>query len=283
MKKLRKDHKAELWRFLQENPSWHTSKELAVIIGVSDRSIKRYAKDLADATAISVSSKGYRANQAAGADVSTSQDNDSDYTSIKRAILNDFTKASKQNIYDIADKFFLSESTAVKLLEELKEYVAPFLSLKRNGDEWTLIGSEINKRRIISDLLYRESAQSMIDTDSIQESFTDTHVAEIKQIIEKEALVKNVYLNQFDFNNVLLHVVIAVHRVKNGFMTRNSSASQSEVVQSASIKTSDTFGRDLISKVEDHEHLAFSPAPRHSLLNYTWQSQLHGIRWSQYG
>ncbi|NVY96154.1 helix-turn-helix domain-containing protein [Lactobacillus sp. DCY120] len=36
----------KLRHYLQINPGWHTSRELTLTLGVSHRSIKRYAKDL---------------------------------------------------------------------------------------------------------------------------------------------------------------------------------------------------------------------------------------------
>lgn len=265
---MHKDHKDELWRFLQANPGWHTSKELAVIIGVSDRSIKRYAKDLADIAAISVSKKGYRISQSKIASSKTHQDIESNYSNIKRVILNNFTQSPTQNVYDLAEKYFLSTSTIINLLLEIKEYAAQFaLSLHRHGDEWTLTGSEINKRRIISDLLYRESTQSLIDAELIQKSFSDVNVPAIKNIIQHEALVNDVYLNQFDFNNVLLHVVIAVHRVKNGFQTKKeTSEDSSSSLHINNIITNNTFGHNLISEVESTEKIEFSLAENKSLM-----------------
>ena len=104
MSYLRKDHKKELWDYLQNNPGWHTSNELAVVIGVSQRSIKRYAKDLIDATAIFVSNKGYKFNQKK---VNSTNNDNSGYESIKRVLTNEFTQQKKLNLYDVADQHSL--------------------------------------------------------------------------------------------------------------------------------------------------------------------------------
>ncbi|WP_054643009.1 helix-turn-helix domain-containing protein [Companilactobacillus kimchii] len=216
---MRKDHKKELWDYLQNNPGWHTSNELAVVIGVSQRSIKRYAKDLIDTAAIFVSSEGYKANQKK---VNSATKRNSDYESIKRVLINEFTQQKELNLYDLADQFYLSESTVLKLLREIQLYVKPFdLDLKQNGDSWSLLGSEMDKRKLISDILYRESKQTFIGNDTIQDSFPDINVTQISEAIKKLTMIENIYLNTFDFNNILLHIAIATHRIKNGYQSQN--------------------------------------------------------------
>jgi len=268
MSYLRKDHKKELWDYLQNNPGWHTSNELAVVIGVSQRSIKRYAKDLIDATAIFVSNKGYKFNQKK---VNSTNNDNSDYESIKRVLTNEFTQQKKLNLYDVADQLYLSESTVVKLFREIQQYVKPFeLELKQSGDDWALIGSEMNKRRLISDILYRESKQTFIGTKTIQESFPDIDVVQISNSIRRLTQLENIYLNTFDFNNILLHIAIATHRVKNGYQPQNTEGKtkyelKSDLLSDEKVIQETEFGNKLIDSVEDNEKIKFSDAERKSL------------------
>ncbi|GEO58354.1 BglG family transcription antiterminator [Companilactobacillus bobalius] len=265
---MRKDHKKELWDYLQNNPGWHTSSELAVVIGVSQRSIKRYAKDLIDTAAIFVSSEGYKANQKK---VNSTTKRNSDYESIKRVLINEFTQQENLNLYDLADQFYLSESTILKLLREIQLYVKPFdLELRQNGDNWSLLGSEMDKRKLISDILYRESKQTFIGNDTIQDSFPDINVIQISEAIKKLTMIENIYLNTFDFNNILLHIAIATHRIKNGYQSQNSEKDNDEktVIQNDNRENNQeqSFGNKLIDFVENAEHIHFSESERQSLI-----------------
>lgn len=260
---MRKDHKKALWEYLQANPGWHTSNELAVEIGVSTRSIKRYAKDLVDSSAIFVSEKGYKANQ----QQSLQKNSGMSYESVKRILTNEFTREDSLNIYDLSDRFYLSESTMIKLLREINDYFKNFnLNLKRSGDDWSLHGSEIDKRRVISDVLYKESGQTFIGSKTIQESFPDVDVKGLATRIKRLASFYNIYLNVFDFNNVLLHVTIATHRAKNGYQPQNKlSKNNSQKNEKIDKKQGSAFSTELINGIEENEKLKFSNEERQSL------------------
>lgn len=267
---LRKDHKSELLVYLQNNPGWHTSNELAVVIGVSQRSIKRYAKDLTDSAAIFGSEKGYEFNQQNSNQTVKSESINSDYGSIKRVLMNEFTQKDSLNIYDLSAEFYLSESTILKLIKEISKYVTQFgLELTQSGDSWSLNGSEMNKRKLISDILYRESRQSFIDQNSIEESFPDVDVQKISKHINGLAMASNIYLNTFDFNNILLHIAIATHRTKNGYHpisseTGNGINSNENIDEST--KQEKQFGIDLITNVEEISKIKFSYQEKLSLI-----------------
>lgn len=262
---LRKDHKSDLLTYLQNNPGWHTSNELAVVVGVSQRSIKRYAKDLIDSTAIFGSEKGYAINQKKVNQIIKKETSNFDYGSIKRLLLNEFTQNERLNIYDLSNELYLSESTVNGLINEMKDFVAQFgLKLKQSGDNWSLIGSEMNKRKLISEILYRESKQSFIGASSIEESFPDVNVKGISDEINQLTLTSNIYLNKFDFNNILLHIAIATHRIKNGYHP-NTTNEQPNETNTAS-KTTGDFGNKLITKVESIEEVKFSDEERQSLV-----------------
>lgn len=270
---MRKDHKSELLVYLQDNPGWHTSNELAVEIGISQRSIKRYAKDLIESTAIFGSEKGYAINQDKNQIQKKNDDNEQyDYESIKRLLLNEFTQKDSLNIYDLSSELYLSESTIIKLIDEIQSYVDPFdLKIVRNGDDFKLSGNEMDKRKIISDLLYKESRQTFIGTNTIEDSFPDVNVQEIAKSINGLAMASNIYLNTFDFNNVLLHIAIATHRSKNGYqpIKRNDNncknSKKPTTVPKESTELEIKFGENLIGRVESLNDIKFSTEEKDSL------------------
>ena len=269
---LHKNHKTELWNYLQANPGWHTSNELAVVIGVSKRSIMRYAKDLIDTSAIFVSDMGYKVNQDK---LDSSSDNivlnNTSYDGIKRVLVNEFTQKKVLNIYDLTGSFYLSESVLLKLMQEVQRYFENFdLEFSHSGAQWSLHGSEINKRRVISDILYKESEQSSVSSKIIQDSLPNINVSQLIEIIQKEVRSEKIYLNVFDFNNILLHIAVATHRTKNGYQVQNNyQKNQTNIVHNKTkVKNVQSlkFANKLIDQIEITEKVRFSDEERTSLI-----------------
>ncbi len=257
---MQTDHRDELRHYLQTNPGWHTSSELAVAIGVSTRSIKRYAKDLADSSAIFVSNKGYRYNPGEESKEQQSYYSDND---LVHMVANLLTTKEKISLYDLSDKYYLSESSIVKLMKNVEIYISRFnLELNREGEFYSLGGNEIAKRRMISDIVYQESNKAFMGSETIQNSFPDVDVKKLLQILRSETAKHDVYLNSFDFNNVLLHLVIAVNRTQNGYLP--GSSQNSRIVSKDSTRET-AFSTELIDKVQDETGEHFLPAERQSL------------------
>ncbi|MCO6542056.1 MAG: transcription antiterminator [Lactobacillus sp.] len=258
---MHKDHITEMLNYLQKNPGWHTSNELAMVVGVSKRSIKRYAKNLLESENIYVSNQGYCINQKKNT-CESKENNYYSYDSIQRLLINKLTQKDKLNIYDLSEDLYLSETTILKLLKKIQKYVKLFnLELFQSSNNWSLRGNEIDKRRLISDNLYKEYNQTFISTKIIEESFPDINVKEINNSIKKLACEENIYLNEFDFNNILLHVSIATHRIKNGYKSYESNKRRFEFSQKNTM-----FGSSLINLVEKIENIKFSIEERESLL-----------------
>ena len=255
---MQKDHRNELWRYLQANPGWHTSSELAVAIGVSTRSIKRYAKDLADSSAIFVSKKGYQANA-----YKTPVKVNNDANNMVHVLANNLTTKGSLNLYDICDRFYLSDSSVIKIMKIVAEYVKTFeLELTHKGADYSLKGSEIQKRRLISDVVYQESKNAFMGTDMIQDNFPDVDVHRISDVIKNQASRHNIYLNSFDFNNILLHLVIAVNRTMNGYAPRDRTVSDEN--RSTEVPHGD-FSGSLIDNVETVIAVHFLLSEKNSL------------------
>ena len=66
----------------------------------------------------------------------------------------------------------MSESVVINLLKEARLKVVNYdLKLEREGDFWKLTGSERNKRRMLSSLLYEESAQGLLSISVLETIF----------------------------------------------------------------------------------------------------------------
>lgn len=254
-----------LLTFLQQNPGWHTSKELATEIGVSVRTIKNYINNLRkDNKQIDAGNQGYRLINSSNFSPSLkSTYNDVPSTSEERInyIINYLiNEKSEINSYDLANQLFVSNSLILQDLQNVQRKVGRFgLSLKRNGDIWTLSGAERSKRSILSSLIYAETSGSFLNQSVIQLNFKNIDVEKVKKTIVSVCNANNIYLNTFDLNNFLLHLVIIIERVKQGNPIKNDSLEQSGGGNHSAID-------QVVFKIEKDLNLKFEPADTEELI-----------------
>lgn len=210
----------KLLQYLQKNPGWHTSQELAVEIGSSKRTIKNYISQLkSNNYSIKSSVRGYRF-QNHNVPPLVKNKNNVPNTAAERInyiinfLVND---ASTLNSYDLAENLFVSETTVLEDLKQIQRKVTAYgMSLKRDGDYWHLIGNEREKRSLLSSLIYEETTGTFMNQEIIQDNFPRIQVNLVRKAIVDACNKHNVYLNTFDLNNILLHFVIVISRLRQG-------------------------------------------------------------------
>lgn len=254
-----------LLKFLQENPGWHTSKELATELGVSVRTIKNYINNLRkDNKQIDAGNQGYKLVDSPNFSPSLKSTYDNvPSTSEERInfIINYLiNEKSRINSYDLANQLFVSNSLILQDLQNVQRKVGRFgLSLKRNGDTWTLAGTERAKRSLLSSLIYAETSGSFLNQSVIQLNFKNIDVDKIRKTIVNVCTSNNIYLNTFDLNNFLLHLVIIIERVKQGNPIRDEGLAQNGGAKQSAID-------QVIHRIEDNLGLKFEPADTNELI-----------------
>ncbi|MDF7639548.1 PTS sugar transporter subunit IIA [Lactobacillus sp. ESL0791] len=252
--------KDALLEYLRKYPGWHTSQELAVMLGVSNRTVKTYVQQLKQEGCEIVSgTKGYSLHN-------TDMLHDHEKNCVPRTskervnfIINFFVKnSSAVNLYDLSEKLFVSESAILQDFKKVQSKIKPFgLELQRNGDFWSLVGNESQKRHLLSSLIYSESAGSFNNQDIIQKNFPQIDVDKLKKIILEESSKENIYLNTFDVNNILLHFVIAIDRINQGHEINNGSVDFDF--------KNNKLGLQIVDRVADEFNIQFSVLDRYEL------------------
>ncbi|MBP2058484.1 lichenan operon transcriptional antiterminator [Lactobacillus colini] len=226
--------KSNLLSFMQQNSDWHTSNELAIEIGVSVRTIKNYINQLRDeGNQIDSSSQGYRFIYSKNNNSplyegmnpnSVPSTSDERINYIINYLVNE---KSEVNSYDLANQLFVSNTLILQDMKSVQRKVGRFgLSLRRHGDTWTLTGTERQKRSLLGALIYAETSGSFLNQSVIQLNFKNIDVDRIRQTVVDTCNTNNIYLNTFNLNNFILHLVIIIERVKQGnTITTNQSMS----------------------------------------------------------
>ncbi len=259
--------RVNLLKFLQQNPGWHTSKELAIDVGVSVRTIKTYINQLRkDKIKIESSEKGYKivSNNNEGAFFSGNNDYSNNIPTTSKERINYIinyliNEKSEVNIYDLANQLFVSESRLLQDMQNVQRKVGRFgLSLNRKGDNWSLIGSERQKRSLLSSLIYAETSGSFLNQSVIQLNFKNIDVDKIRKTTVDICNENNVYLNTFDLNNFLLHLVIIIERVRRGNLIKSDQITNVNLGNSTICK--------IVVDIEKRLNLEFEDADTNELI-----------------
>ena len=75
------------------------------------------------------------------------------------------------------------------------------------------MGSELNRRRLLSRVFRDESAQGFLDLENIQREFSSENLSGFKSDLIAMLDGNGYFVNEYSIDNVLLHIAIAVDRV----------------------------------------------------------------------
>lgn len=85
------------------------------------------------------------------------------------------------DIYDLSEEIFVSISTLRKDISKVKNMLNKYdLELVCRGDILKIQGTEKNKRKMLSTIIYQESSSNFVNLRSIQNVFPDIDIAFIK-------------------------------------------------------------------------------------------------------
>ena len=213
---------------LKKENNWLTAGELAAFFNVSTRTIRNRILDINSCGNIIVESsyRGYRIKN-----------------EIENTALDDLFKESKSerrnnvvrkliqtkeplNIYDLADSLYISDSQFERVLHDVKEYIETFgLKLFRKRNLIKLDGSEKNKRRLISCLIQKENAGGFLTQDTIEGFISNEEFLYLKDKLRAIFDLFTIYVNDYAFYTILLHIVVIRYQIINGSYCSNDITS----------------------------------------------------------
>jgi len=216
-----KKHKLLIDYLTRKSPEIVTSKELARNFDVTTRTIRNWiaAINNNDKSLIKSSNSGYFIQLPSNMieeSVSSTMGNDS--ASARRAkIFLELLKESgrKISIYDLANKFFISDSTLRNDIRKLKDEITTnSLELYISKDTIYLEGSEKDKRRHMVSLLYSEATINKEVKKQIEKSFDYLSIENIENDIREVVLEEtNILLNQYVVRNIAIHIIVTIERI----------------------------------------------------------------------
>ena len=240
--------------------------QLANQLGVSVRTVHNYINTINGQYpgAISSTANGYHIAPQIARKALNQSPNEIPQTAADRCnyILNRLVQqGGSLNLYDLCDEIYISATTFHSLMGKMRRMTRDYdLTLTVSGDIVSLTGTERNKRRLLSGLLYHESATAFTSTDSLQAAFPSIDVEEIRADVMTVLNANHYFINDYSLINLLLHIAIAINRVQNGCInTEDPGPHEALAPQEAEL------ARQLIEQLEPHFNIRFSPAESYEL------------------
>ncbi|GGE54911.1 transcriptional antiterminator [Pullulanibacillus camelliae] len=217
------DKKKKLILYLMEQQLPCPSSELAKLLDVSVRTVKTYIKDInmmTDKKIIHSFSKGYLINKQDALSF-LDEDNSLPQNYLERAyyiIKKILVEHKNPNVLDLCDELFVGYSTLKADLTKMNNTFQKFnIRFYTQNEILHINGAEKDKRSLLSSVIFEETNNRIIDTNTLKQSFAEEDIGKITNIINEFFLKNNYYLNNFAYMNLLLHFSILIDRVKKGF------------------------------------------------------------------
>lgn len=287
------DQDFDLLRILFNSPKPVVGKALAAQLGISERTLRNRVHGINErigSAIVQAGRNGYSCNRIETPKL-LSQQNTRDFSpaipqtkserrayALKRIV----QLPGEVNIYDLAEELFVSASTIRNDLRAMAKSCSKYdLGFVHKGDTLSIEGTEKNKRRLLSALLYEETSVNFMSLDTIQKAFPDIDVVFIRSCVTETLDQARYFVNDYSLINLVLHIAIAIDRVGHIVQQNEYSAEpstedrqeasvirphESEMAHRIALKISEHFGLPF-SASEEYE-LALLLASRTTMLDY---------------
>lgn len=215
---MRKNRANEILSYMQATGGAGISQDkLAQQFGVSRRQIRNYISQIneeAGTELISISDGICVLNR-----VTSETKEPRDFSSDERTVIiissllfSDGTKDS----YDLAEELFVSDATLESDLKKVRRKLKPFnLQLVNEGGFLSIAGREKDKRTLASDMITNTHYKGFMIENTNQFMSEDYKIDLIKDNLVKIFNDCSFIYNDYSLNNIILHLIITIDRLKN--------------------------------------------------------------------
>lgn len=216
--------KKMLINYLKDHSNQYvSSQELTDFLHVSSRQLRNYITDinngLSDLLILSAK-QGYKLNNESEnypALLKRSLTDEESPDRRKEIILQKLISSTKgYDIFDLADECFVSVPTIEADLKTVRCTLNQFdLQLKREKNILFCHGKEINKRNLMSTLLFHAD-EAFILNNQLQILSHDYLLGNFRQKLKDIFTENDIFANDYALNNTALHLIITIDRIRSG-------------------------------------------------------------------
>ncbi|NCB32575.1 MAG: transcription antiterminator [Erysipelotrichia bacterium] len=261
-----KDRKIKLLRCLLNKNDWQTSIYLSQTAGCSSRTIKKYIAEILDEypDLIITSRNGYLINNRNKTleNIRVMQNQMPDFEKERQKyILKQLLLAPSevQNIDKIAGDLCVSSLTILNDVAKVKQKISSYdLTIKTRNYNLVFCGSEAQKKKLLSTLIYNDSKENFYSYEILQDYFPNINIKLIKTILVDTLNKNNYFIDDFSLQNLLIHIVILIQRkdkcvVDNDRKVLFTNAHIQRIVS------------EISEKISDHVQVRFTESERYDL------------------
>lgn len=212
---------------LRSTDDWLTANFLAEQMGVSTRSVRSYVTAAKSAAhpydIISATSAGYRLNRDAyfafrAALEAKPESIPSTPREREHHIVQRLSSSSTGiSIDDFASALHVSIATIESDIKRIRDSAMESrVSIDRVDNVLTLRGEEAQLRRLLSALVHDTASSGLLSLDTIAMRFEIPTLVEFKTDLIERLDYHHYFINEYGIDSVLLHLAIAVDRVRSG-------------------------------------------------------------------
>lgn len=250
-------------RYLLQQGTPVTAKNISAKLGVSVRTVKNYAAAINDAAPSRVvfsSASGYHVERSRAVALMGDENGEIPRTYRDRAvtILRRLTveNCDSLDLYELCSELCVSYSTLKNDISKMnREYGASGIHLNVENGKLILVGNEPDKRKLISKIIFTESSGSIITPSILKRSFPGSQVDAVTRIVRHVFSESGYYLNDFSYMNLVLHVLILVARIRSDESADalDSNAPDNKKGDLACAALCDALEREFSIKLNDNE------------------------------
>jgi lichenan operon transcriptional antiterminator len=204
---------------------WITAADLSAAMNISVRSVKSYLSDLNSIykDLVHSSKKGYRINRILAKQLLSSSWAERPYTPEERMrfILKKLLAAQNKSldIYQLGEEeIFVSLETIKRDLSVIRKRLREFdIYITTTGFDVVLEGSELDKRKLLSNILYEEFSETVFSLTALEKVFPQYNVKYVYNTILEICKRHRFFINEYSLLTLLLDIIISVDRIKNDY------------------------------------------------------------------
>ncbi|VHC86695.1 PTS system mannitol (cryptic)-specific transporter subunit IIA [Streptococcus pyogenes] len=214
-----------------------SSATLAEVIGMSDRTVRKYLKELISslpehgAHIISKQGRGYclEIDHSMAFDIFwqesvTSKKRLADVTQVEESVDREdyvlhkfFFEDAVQDFEELCQELYISRTTLKHVLAGIKERIIPYqLELEITHQHIQIRGKEEDIRHFIMDYFFVTSFDNTLSTMVGNTFLEGINFADIMIIVLDECRDAKLKLSDFVMNNLVLHIALMVQRIRSG-------------------------------------------------------------------
>lgn len=217
--------------YLNDKDGYVTSNELASLLDVSTKTIKRYISDLNNVVKeydVEISSSRGIGYKLSGSKANTLRlvkeaenyingflDDDSDESRIGNAICR-FINKTYISVEEMSEELNLSVGATNKLVTKIKEQIKKYdLIIKSKPYYGSYIyGEEINFRQLITDYAIKNDGKNKIKVEL--KNISEVDINNIENVLAKHLRKQEIIISDKDFNLLVSKIIVSIFRSKSG-------------------------------------------------------------------